>query len=148
MHRIPLDPNEPLNPGDRVELHFKSVGMTYIKAAQIALIERRLSGRDDFEIDSVATPTDRPTTIIVEVRIKGAKQPGMAAGFAGVVITCASIGGLIIATGIVYKLTLEKTFLVIGQAVSSPAGQIAIGGMGVGLAAAAVIALLALLPKK
>lgn len=113
--------------------------MTWIKAAQIYLIEKRLEGRSDFSIKSVLTPTDQPTKLIFVIDVLESNP---------VIVTCAVIAGVIVTMGIVYKLTFEKSFLLVAEAVSSPAGQVGIAGMGIGLAAAGVVALLALLPKK
>lgn len=146
--RQSIDPNQALSPGDKVELHFRSTGMTWIKATQIALIENRLEGRADFVIRSVRTPADQPTVLIFEVDIKQQAAGGIARTIAPIVITCAAIAGLIAAGGIVYKLTLEKSFLLVGETVSSPAGKVGMAGAGIGLAAAGVVALLALLPKR
>ena len=143
-----IDAGKWLLPGDRIRLEFKSIGLTWIKATQIALIERRLEGRADFTIKSVGTPVDQPTKLTFTIDVKGGQPPGGVLAVAPVIITAAAIGGVIVATGIVYKLTLEKSFLMVGETIQSPAGQVAIGGMGIGLAAAGIVALLALLPKK
>ena len=42
--------NDPLASGDVVDLHFRTIGGTWIKAAQIAFIEWQLRGRKDWQI--------------------------------------------------------------------------------------------------
>ena len=50
MPKVEIDKNQPLSPGDELELHFRTIGPTWIKAAQIAFIEWRLRDRKDFGI--------------------------------------------------------------------------------------------------
>lgn len=50
MPKQEIDLEYPLQSGDIVELHFNTIGPTWIKAAQIAFIEWRLRNRKDFEI--------------------------------------------------------------------------------------------------
>jgi len=157
MSRIEIDKDQVLNPGDRVELHFKSSGMAWVKAAQIAIIDARINRRDDWRIREFRTPDDQPTVIICVVEVLTEEQrkaqaeedqPEIQTASAGVVITCAAIAGTIIAAGVVYSLTLQKTFLIVKDISASPAGKVAVAGGGVGLAAAGIAALLAiLLPK-
>lgn len=143
MAKIEIDPNQVLNPGDRVELHFKSIGMVWIKATQIYLIEKRLEGRKDFELVRTLTPS--ATEVIFVVDIKGG-APVAAQGLVvtgAAVITAAKIAAIIAALGIVY-LTFSKAYLIVETVSESPAGQFGI----VGMAAVAVIILLALVLKK
>ena len=118
MARIEIDKDQVLNPGDRVELHFKSSGMAWIKAAQIAIIDARMDGREDWRIREFETPVDEPTLIICRIDILGNETPNdpyqnevFAAG-GGAVVTCAAIAAVIITAGVVYSLTLQKTFLI------------------------------------
>lgn len=67
-NRLNGNENEPLSPGDIIELEFKAVGGTWLKAAQVAVIEWRLKGRKDVEIISANyLEKDR---VIFEVRVK------------------------------------------------------------------------------
>lgn len=132
MEKIEIDKNKPLNPGDIIEMHFSTIGMVWVKAAQIALIEWRLSGRKDFRILSVSTPG--PNTVIFTIEILKTNP---------VVVTAAVIGSVIIGAGIVAWLTLDKVY----QLVESPVGKVAVGGAAVSFAALAVIAILVLLRK-
>ncbi len=49
-------PNLPLQAGDEIRLWFKTVGITYATAAQIALIERRLEKDKRFRVRSHSMP--------------------------------------------------------------------------------------------
>lgn len=60
--------NEPLSPGDIIELGFKTIGGTWLKAAQIMMIERQLKGRKDFEI--ISTDYWTKDKVIFKIRIK------------------------------------------------------------------------------
>lgn len=163
MAKVAIDRNQELTRGDKVELHFVSSGMAWIKATQIAVLDDKFKDREDWIIRSFETPEDRPTLIIMTVEVLGGKQTGTTvswlapAGLApvvvGIVITCASISGTIIAAGIIYNLTLKETFKIIAETarevVTSPEGKIAVAGTGIGIAAAGIAALLLIfLPKK
>ena len=139
MPRIEIDKNKPLNPGDVIELHFKSVGMAWLKATQIAIIDWRLKDRKEFDILSWQIPTN--TSVIFKVRVKKTNP-------IPVVVTVAIIAGIIVGAsaliGGIAWLTLDKAV----QIIETPAGKIGFAGLGISLAAAGAVALLALLPKK
>ena len=157
MAKTLIDKNQPLNPGDRVELHLVSSGMAWIKAVQIALLDQKLAGRKDWDVLSFETPVDRPTLLIIRIEVLDGQRPEGEASLRtaglGTVITCASMAAFIITCGIVYNLTLKDTFLTwsrtIEKVVESPAGKVAVAGTGIGLAAVGIAALiLFVLPKK
>lgn len=161
----PIDRNKPLTRGDRVELHFKSSGMAWIKATQIVLLEQKFRGRDDWRITGWETPVEQPTLLIMRVEVlTGLRPEGETPGATGswlisglvvtgsaVLITCASIAGLVILAGVVYNLTLQETFLNWSEAakevVESPIGKVAVAGTGVGIAAIGILALMSLAKK-
>lgn len=132
MEKIEIDINKPLNPGDIIEMHFKTIGMVWITSAQIALIEWRLEKRKDFCIVSHSLPANNRVIFTIEI-LK--TNP--------VVLTAAVIGAVIIGAGIVAWLTLDKVY----QIVESPAGKAVVGGTALSFAALAVIAILILLRK-
>ena len=144
MAKIELDPNQALSAGDRVELHFKSTGMTWIKAMQIYLIEQKLEGRTDFEVLSVQTPTLDPTSLIFVVKVLKSNP---------ILVTALYIAGIIAASAatIVFSLTFGKAFLIVvekaAEVMTSPAGQVAIAGTGLALPIIAGILLLGLMKK-
>jgi len=128
MEKVEIDKNKPLNPGDVIELHFSTLGMVWLKAAQIALIDNRLSAREDFTILSWSTPGI--TNVIFTVRVNKTNP---------VVVTAAVIGAAIIGAGVVAWLMLDKVY----QITESPTGKVMAGGAIV----AAIMALLVLLRK-
>jgi len=128
MEKVEIDINKPLNPGDIIEMHFSTLGMVWLKAAQIALIEYRLAGRKDFTVLSVSTPGIN--TVIFTIRINKTNP---------VIVTAAVIGGLIIGAGVVAWLCLDKVYLI----TESPTGKVLAGGAIV----AAIVALLVLIKK-
>jgi len=132
MEKKEIDINKPLNPGDIIEMHFKTIGMVWVKATQIALIEWRLSGRKDFTILSVSTPGLNSVIFTIQV-LK--TNP--------VVVTAAVIGGVIIGAGVVAWLTLDKVY----QIIEAPAGKALVGGTALFFPALAVIAILIFLRK-
>jgi len=144
MAKIELDPNQPLSVGDHVELHFKSTGMTWLKATQIYLIEQKLEGRTDFRVDSISTPTLEPTSLVFTVEVLKTNPIAMTAMYVAIIITGA-------AATIVFSLTFGKAFLIVAEAVkevaTSPAGKVAIAGTSLALPIIAAIVLLGLLKK-
>jgi len=128
MEKIEIDKDKPLKPGDRIEMYFKTTGMVWITAAQIALIEYRLAGRQEFRILSWSLAG--PNTVIFTVRINKTTP---------VVVTAAVTGGAIIGAGVVAGLTLDKVL----QIIESPTGKVMAGGAIV----AAILGLLVLIKK-
>ena len=47
---IDIDKDAPLLPGDKIRLHYQTVGLTYATAAQIALVENKLEGEKRFRV--------------------------------------------------------------------------------------------------
>jgi len=132
MVKTEIDKNKPLNPGDVIELHFRSPGMVWIAAAQIALIEWRLEKRKDFRVLSHSLPAGNRVIFTIKV-LK--TNP--------VVVTAAVIGAVIIGAGVVAWLTLDKVY----QIIEAPAGKTMIAGTALFIPALAVLAILFLLRK-
>lgn len=128
MEKIEIDINKPLNPGDIIEMQFKTIGMVWLTATQIALIEWRIEKRKDFRILSHSLPANNRVNFVIEV-LK--TNP--------VIVTAAVIGAVIIGAGVVAWLTLDKVY----QITESPTGKVLAGGALV----SAVVALLILLRK-
>lgn len=133
MERVEISTTKALSPGDLIEMHFKTIGLAWLKAAQIALIEWNLQGREGFEILSWQIPN--PNAVIFKVKIKKTNPA---------VITAAVIGAAIIGAGVVAWLILDKVY----QIVETPAGKIGFAGFGLATAAAVVAAVLSLLPAR
>lgn len=132
MQKVEIDKDKPLQPGDLIEMHFKSVGGTWIKASHIALIELRLAGRSDFEI--ISSGTGQGPDVSFTIRINETNP---------VALTAAIIGAVIIGAGVIAWLTLDKVY----QIIESPAGQVGVAGVGVFAAAAAILIILSLVKK-
>lgn len=147
MPKVEIDIDKPLQPGDRVDLHFKSTGLAWIKAAQIALLENRLAGRKDFNTIGITNPADQPRLLIFHIEIMGSPPPPP--GTKSLVVTTAAaltaakIAVIIGALGLFY-LTLSKAYLIVKEFSLTGKGP---GGIGLGLVAA-VIAGIYLLTKK
>lgn len=142
MEKILIDKNKPLNPGDVIEMHFVTTGMTWPTAAQIAIIEWRLENRKDFRILGHSLPVGN--NVFFTIQIIEPPEKGIPQVYAsGVGITAAIIGAAIIGAGVVAWLTLDKIY----QIIESPAGKAVVGGTALSFAALAVIAILVLLRK-
>jgi len=128
MEKIEIDKDKPLSPGDIIEMHFKTTGMFWITATQIALIEWRLADRKDFWIINHELPT--ANEVIFTVRILKTNP---------VIVTAAVIGAVIIGAGVIAWLTLDKVY----QIIESPTGKVLAGGAIV----AAILALLVLVKR-
>lgn len=122
MQKIEIDLNKPLNAGDIVELHFKSLGLAFVQTAQIAIIKQVLSGNEFFEIVS-ARP--EASEVVFTCRVKKTNP---------VVVTVLVIAAAIAGVGAIAWLTLDKAY----QLVESPGSGIAFGSLG--LIAVAVLA--------
>lgn len=128
--KIEISINKPLNPGDRIEMHFLTTDMFWITAVQIALIESRLENREDFRILNHSLPEYNKVIFTIEV-LK--TNP--------VIVTAAVIGAAIIGAGIITWLVLDKVY----EIVESPAGTVALAGTGsLGIAALFIAVLLLL----
>ena len=171
MAKIAIDQDQTLTRGDVIEIHFASLGMNWIKATQIVLLEQKLQGREDWTVLNYQTPVDQPSTLIMTVKVIGGPRPEgetpgatggwlvpMQMGLAPVAvpvayaIKAAAIIAVIVSAGIMYRLTVQEVFLVTAENIrdvfGSPEGKIAVAGTGVGIAAAGVAALLYLFMRK
>lgn len=141
MEKIEIDKNKPLNPGDIIEMHFKTAGMFWLTATQIALVEWQMEKRKDFRILSHSLPAGNVVIFTIQITEPAAEVPQVYK--AGVGVTAAIIGAAIIAAGVVAWLTLDKVY----QIMETPAGKAAVTGTALFLPALAVIAILILLRK-
>ena len=143
MEKIEIDKNKPLNPGDIIEMHFVTTGMTWLTATQIALIEWKLEKRKDFRILSHSLPAGNRVffTILIEQQPEDVPQV-YEAGALITAVTIAKIIGAVSVVGLFY-LSLDKIY----QIMESPFGKAVVGGTALSFAALAVIAILILLRK-
>jgi len=132
MQRIEIDPEKPLSAGDLVELHFHSVGLLWLTAAQIGAIDRRLANETHWQIRSWEIPDKN--TVVFTVKVLKSNP---------VIVTVAIIAAAISAVGIIAWLTLSKAY----QIIESPGGQVAAAGIGSLGIAAAIITLLGIFSK-
>jgi len=122
MQRKEIDPNQPLNPGDVVELHFKSIGLAVIQDMQIWAITKSLENNSFFEILSAKPENSK---VVFTCRVKKTNP---------VIVTVLIIATAIAGIGTIAWLTLDKAY----QIVESPGSNIAFGSIG--LIAVAVMA--------
>jgi hypothetical protein len=123
---VPLDENEPLHSGDRIVIRFKWFldGGTYIKAAQLDAIDKKLSGRSDFRIVGYV---DQGEYLDAEILVlqgvdnldpsNGITQASLAVS-TGVVVTALAIS--IAITTVVYSLLKYKQYKLIESGVLPP----------------------------
>jgi hypothetical protein len=135
MQRIEIDKNKPLNPGDVIELEYKTAGKLWIPSIQIAMIEWQLSKRDDWEILSNSLPTLGRITFKVLIKSKVPDDPKLQT--AGIGVTALMISGAIVAVGLVTWLTLDKVYQfveiapkTIEELTKTPGGQVVMAGAG------------------
>ncbi len=132
MERIEIDKNKALSPGDIVELHFRSIGLFWIMATQLAAIEYRLSREKTFRI--LNWRISDKNKIIFKVEVLQTNP---------VIVTAVVIAAAIAGVGVIAWLTLDKVY----QILETPAGKIGIAGIGSLGVVAAIAGLLVLLPK-
>jgi len=140
MERIEIDKNKPLNPGDIIELEFKTTTWVWFQAAEIAAIESYCSRRTDWTILSNYLPENNRITFKILIK---EKEPMEQMQRAGLGLSCLYIAGVIASSGLVVWLVLDKCYQ-IGQ---TPGGQVAMAGVGSGLSTAGVAFLLFVIYK-
>ncbi len=125
MLRTEIDKDEPLFPGDVIEMHFKAYGpnWVYLRAAELALIKWRLEqANPDYQLLSWQAPGDK---LILTFKILEPREPTPEIQQAGIG-TAAVIAVIVIGGGLFAWLSLDKIYKIS----SSPAGQIALAGTG------------------
>lgn len=139
MQRIEIDKNKKLNPGDVVELEFKTLGDVWFPAAQIAMIEAALANRTDWEIISntlVVAGRITFTVLIKKYEPEGSwLQPAgtelqSSLVFTTIAVTAATIGASICAVGLVTWLVLDKVYQIVEE---SEVAAVGIGAAGIAL---------------
>lgn len=140
MIRTEIDRNEPLQPGDVIEMHFKAFGPNwiYLRASELALLEWRLRLKNpDYELLDWQNPGDE---LILTFRIKEQVETGPQIQQAAIG-TAAVIAAIVIGGGLFAWLSLDKIYRI----TDSPAGKVALAGTGsLGIAALIVAVLLVL----
>lgn len=119
--RIEITKDTPLSVGDVIEIHFRSMGMVWIKAAQMAAIETAIKKLKNFDLHDVKYAAN---TIAYQIRV--IKNPVTAA----LVITTI----LIISAGLLIFLTVDRIYKIVdvpgGGSISSGLWAI-VAGLGV-----------------
>ncbi|MBA7639715.1 hypothetical protein ES703_47375 [subsurface metagenome] len=135
MLRIEIDKDEPLFPGDVIEMQFKGYGPNwlYLRAAELAIIKFRLEqANPDYRLLNWQTPGDK---LILTFRILEPREPTPQIQQAAIG-TAAVIAVIVIGGGLFAWLSLDKIFKIF----SSPAGQVALAGTGaVGIVAVVIV---------
>lgn len=99
MRKIPLDIDEPLNPGDEIDLHFKTFDATWIKATQAAMIESALENREGYEI--IRINYQEPQKVIITCRIEKVNPVMLTAAL--IITAILSVGGGALAFGWMFE---------------------------------------------
>lgn len=113
MEKIEIDKEQVLDPGDVVDLHFKTPGGDWLKATEAAIVEWSLEGRKDFKVRSI--DYWQPGKVIVTVEVQQTNP---------VVVTVAVICGAIAVAAIAFGWMFEKAYLV---AKTVPAQVLSVG---------------------
>lgn len=128
MQKIVIDKNKKLNPGDVIELEFRTTSGLWVPSAQVAMIEWSLSGRSDWEIISNSLPIDNRITFTVLIKDSKPQDPELQTASIGV--TALMISAAICAVGLVVVFTLIEVRQLVESVEKSPAGQVAMTGIG------------------
>ena len=138
MLRTEIDRDEPLFPGDKIEMHFHAYGPNwkYLRASELALLIWRLEQKNpDYELLGWQDAGDK---LILTFKILEPREPEPQVQQAAVV-TAAVIAVIVIGGGLFAWLSLDKVYKI----TDSPAGKIALAGTGsLGIAALIIAVLL------
>ncbi len=115
---VEISEDDPLEPGTKILMHFKTWGGTYITAAEIAMIEWKLEKEDRFRIRSHSLPADQ--TVIFEIEVLKHNP---------VLLTAGAIAAVIIVSGVIGFLLLTKVERIIDTVFESPVGKYATVGV-------------------
>ena len=142
MLKTEIDKEEPLFPGDEIEMHFKAFGPSwiYFRAAELALLRWQLSQKNpDWEMIAWDSYT-YPDKLILTFRILGPDESEPQVQHAGIGMA-AVIAVIVVGGGLFAWLSLDKIYKI----TESPAGKVALVGTGsLGIAAAVIAGLLLL----
>jgi len=141
MLRTEIDKDEPLKPGDVIEMHFKAYGgWVYLRAAELAILKWQLSEKNPYWEMIAWDSTTYSDKIVLTFKIleppEGEPEPYHAGVGWAAIIAVIVLGG-----GLFAWLCLDKVYKI----TASPAGKIALAGTGsLGFAALAIAILLLL----
>ena len=144
MFKTEIDRNEPLFPGDKIEMHFKyfGPGWLYLRAAELAAVKWTLEQKNPYwELLSWQTTPD--DMLVLEFLIKEPPTESPVQVQQAGIVTGLIIATTVLGAGLFTWLSLDKIYKI----TESAAGKVALAGtgsLGIGLM---VIALLLLLNR-
>lgn len=111
MTKIPLNPDDEVKPGDKLELVFQLYGPTWLAAAQYAIIDDRLKKKyDNFKILNYSWDQDAGLlTVNVEVINPADLPPETQYAGVGETIKVVAICVAVLGTALVYLFTIKST---------------------------------------
>lgn len=121
MEKVEIDKDQVLSPGERIEIHFKAFGPTWLKATEAALIENRLERREGFRIRSINYQV--PGALIFTVDILKTNPIVITAGL--IVMAILSVAGIL---GL--ALILDKIYKIV-QTVPGGIGTVSLAVIGI-----------------
>jgi len=113
MVKTEISKDKVLDAGDVVELHFKTHGGVWVKAAECAIVEYSLERRKDFTVTSINY--DVPGKVIFTVKVQETNP---------VIVTVAVICGAIAVAALAFGWMFDKAYLV---AKTMPAQVLSVG---------------------
>lgn len=142
MLRTEIDKDEPLFPGDEIEMQFKAYGPAwlYLRASELAILKWQLSEKHPgWKLIAWDSTTD-PDKLILTFRILESPEFAPQVQQAGIGMA-AVIAVIVIGGGLFTWLSLDKIYKI----TESPAGKVALAGTGsLGIAAVFIAVLLVL----
>lgn len=129
--KIEITEDTPLQPGDKLEIHFKTVGLSWIQLAQTYFINKTLKKKyPNFEIQDWGVDADKNTIVfkvlVLDPNILKPEEPQVQQASvitAGVII--AVILGVL--APIAWYFTVSGIYKLTEKALESPTGKIALG---------------------
>jgi len=128
MLRTEISKDEPLYPGDVIEMEFKTFGpdWVYLRAAELAMLKGRMEEKNpDYELIAWDSTTHKDK-LILTFRILEPREPTEQVQQAGIG-TAAVIAVIVVGAGLFTWLSLDKVYKIS----STPAGQVALAGSSV-----------------
>lgn len=143
MLRTEIDRNEPLNPGDKIEMEFKCLGpgWLYLRAAELAVLKYTLDKKNPYWELTAWDSTTYSDKLILEFLIKEPPEEQMGQVQQAGIVTPLIIAAIVIGGGLFTWLSLDKIYKI----TDSPAGKVALAGsgsLGIGILIIAVLLLL------
>jgi len=143
MLKTEIDRDEPLFPGDIIEMHFKFLGpgWVYLRAGELAILKWQLEQKNpDWEL-TAWDHTTHADMLVLEFLIKEPLPDQVPQVQKAGVVTPLIIAGIVIGGGLFAWLSLKTVYKI----TESPAGKVALAGTGALGIAILVFAVLALI---